>query len=78
VLNVATGRSVAIREVLATLADIAGARFRPYRDPALIRDDDPPEIVGDASRLRDVTGWRPSIPLRRTLADLVASIEAGR
>jgi GDP-4-dehydro-6-deoxy-D-mannose reductase len=78
VLNVATGRSVAIREVLATLADIAGVRFRPYRDPALIRGDDPPEIVGDASRLRDVTGWRPSIPLRRTLADLVASIEAGR
>lgn len=77
VLNVATGRSVAIGEMLAVVADIVGIAVRPRRDASLVRVGEPEEIVGDATRLRRMTGWQPSIPLRQTLADLVASIEAG-
>jgi nucleoside-diphosphate-sugar epimerase len=28
-----------------------------------------PEVRGDASRLREATGWSPSIPLEQTVAD---------
>jgi GDP-4-dehydro-6-deoxy-D-mannose reductase len=76
VLNVATGTSVPIRDMLRMLADIVGIEVQPRPDAALVRDEDPPEIVGDASKLRALTGWQPSIPLRQTLADLVGSIEA--
>jgi GDP-4-dehydro-6-deoxy-D-mannose reductase len=76
VFNVATGRSVAIRDVLASVAAIAGVEARPTRDASLVRPNDPPDIVGDASRLSAETGWEPSIPLHQTLLDLVASIEA--
>jgi len=75
VLNVATGRSVAIGEMLAMLANVVGVDVRPVRDPALVRAGEAPEIVGDASRLTALTGWRPSIPLPTTLADLVASVD---
>jgi GDP-4-dehydro-6-deoxy-D-mannose reductase len=75
ILNVATGRSVAIRDVVATIADIAGVEIEPRVDASLVRPDDPPEIRGDASRLTALTGWQPSIPLRRTLEDLVASLD---
>jgi len=74
VVNVATGRAVAIRDVLSILCRLAGVEGQPVVDPALVRPDDPPEIVGDASRLRALTGWVPSIDLERTLADLLASI----
>ena len=74
VVNVATGRAVAIRDVLSILCRLAGVEGRPVVDPRLVRPDDPPEIVGDASRLRVLTGWVPSIDLERTLADLLASI----
>ncbi len=77
VLNVATGRSMAIRDLLTAIADIVGVGIRPVRDASLVRADDPPEIVGDASRLRELTGWQPSIPIRRTLEDLVADLDAG-
>jgi GDP-4-dehydro-6-deoxy-D-mannose reductase len=76
VLNVATGRAIAIRQVLATLCEIAGVTAEPVVDPTLVRADDPPEIRGDASRLRDATGWQPTIDLERTLRDLVESIES--
>jgi GDP-4-dehydro-6-deoxy-D-mannose reductase len=74
VVNVASGRSVSVREIVAMLSDIAGCAVTPRVDPALVRDDDPPEVVGDATLLRELTGWEPRIPLRRTLEDLVASL----
>ncbi len=76
IVNVATGRAVAIRDVLSMLCRLAGVEAQPVVDPALVRPDDPPEIVGDASRLRALTGWVPSIDLEQTLADLLASIES--
>ena len=30
------------------------------------------EVRGDPGRLRAATGWKPEIPLERTLADTVA------
>jgi GDP-4-dehydro-6-deoxy-D-mannose reductase len=58
------------------IANIAGVEIEPRVDPSLVRPDDPPEIRGDASRLAALTGWGPTIPLRRTLEDLVASLDA--
>lgn len=75
VLNVATGRSTSIRRVLEILCEIVGVSVRQRVDPSLVRENDPPEIVGDPTKLRQLTGWTPTIPLERTLADLVASIE---
>jgi GDP-4-dehydro-6-deoxy-D-mannose reductase len=31
------------------------------------------EIRGSAERLQEATGWRPEIPLERTLADALAA-----
>jgi nucleoside-diphosphate-sugar epimerase len=32
-----------------------------------------PVFCGDASRLRSATGWEPTIPLDKTLADTLAA-----
>jgi len=76
VVNVATERAVSIRVVLETLCRLAGVEAEPAVDPKFLRTGDPPEIVGDASALRALTGWTPQIELELTLADLLASIEA--
>jgi GDP-4-dehydro-6-deoxy-D-mannose reductase len=78
VLNVATGQAVPVRRVLDEFAAILGVEVNPTIDPSLVRENDPPIIVGDASRLHELTGWTPSIPLERTLADLVEALEQGR
>lgn len=80
IYNVASGRSVAIREVLHRLAALAGVDVTIEIDPSLVRPNDPPEILGDASRLTDDLGWRPAIGLDETLADVLrdVSISAAR
>ncbi len=72
--NVATGTAVSVRSLLATLCRLAHVEVPIYPDPDLIRDGEATEIVGDASRLRNRTGWQPKIPIERTLADLLADL----
>ena len=70
VYNVASGRGVSIRTVLDELLSLAGVSARVEIDPDRFRPAD--HRVGDASKLRNATGWKPEIPLRRTLRDLLA------
>jgi len=74
VLNVASGRTVAIREVVDGLQQRAGTAAPLFVDPLLVRIDDPPEIRGDAGRLRALTGWRPTRDLDTILDDVWADV----
>jgi GDP-4-dehydro-6-deoxy-D-mannose reductase len=67
--NVAGGRTVEMLEVLELLVGLAEAPIEVEPDPARLRPADLPVVCGDASRLRDATGWEPMIPLEQTLAD---------
>ena len=77
VVNVGSGMAIAVRELLERLGQIVGITPDPVIDPALVRAGEPELIVGDTTRLRDLTGWTPEIPLALTLQDLVRSIEEG-
>ena len=69
-VNVASGQGHSMREIVERLIEISGMDVTVEVDPARVRTDDPPRIVGDASRLRELTGWEPAIPLDRTLRDI--------
>ena len=72
VYNVCSGTSTSARELLEMLAAAAGAGLDHEVDPALVRAHEVMEVRGTPRRLQDATGWRPEIPLERTLADTVA------
>ena len=40
-------------------------------DPSLLRPVEVPVLRGDATRLREATGWEPQIPIEQTLSDLL-------
>jgi GDP-4-dehydro-6-deoxy-D-mannose reductase len=71
VYNVASGRAVRLDELFSMLADIVGCDARPEQDPELVRPADIPYLVGDASKLKDATGWEPRVSLEDTLAEVV-------
>jgi GDP-4-dehydro-6-deoxy-D-mannose reductase len=74
VLNVASGRTVSIREVVEGFQRRAGTSAPLRVDARFVRADDPPEILGDASRLRTLTGWRPTRNLDEILDDVWADV----
>jgi GDP-4-dehydro-6-deoxy-D-mannose reductase len=68
--NIASGQGVSIGEVLERLGALVGCRITAVPDPSLMRQADIPHLVGDATRLRDRTGWAP----RRALDDALAEV----
>jgi GDP-4-dehydro-6-deoxy-D-mannose reductase len=56
-----------MREVLRQLVTLARVAVEIREDPARMRPADVPVSVGDASKLRDATGWAPAIPLTAAL-----------
>ncbi len=71
VYNIASGTSWSVAEVIEILRGLSRVPFAVRQDPARLRPSDVPLLVGDASRLRAVTGWEPSVPFERTLSDLL-------
>ena len=69
VYNVASGRAVAVHELVELVRAAARVPVRHEVDSARVRAHDVPEVCGSAERLRAATGWRPEIPLERTVAD---------
>ena len=76
VVNIAAGEAFSIRGLIEQLCALAGVPVRIEIDKALVRGNDPAEIRGDATLLTQLTGWRPEIPMRRTLADVLADATA--
>ncbi|CAA9311293.1 MAG: GDP-mannose 4,6-dehydratase [uncultured Gemmatimonadetes bacterium] len=74
--NVCSGAAQSMREALDALVVISGADVRVEVDAERVRPVDVPLLLGDPGRIRAL-GWTPEIPLRRTLADLLAAEERG-
>lgn len=69
VFNVASGVPLKIADLLATLIDLAGVAPEISVNPDYFRPTD--QLVGDATHLRETTGWHQTIPLSETLASLL-------
>jgi GDP-4-dehydro-6-deoxy-D-mannose reductase len=70
IYNVASGIGTPIRALLDILCELASVTPSIEVAPERFRPTDC--VVGDASRLRNATGWRPKTALRETLQELLA------
>ena len=71
VYNICTGEACLIEEVLQELLRLSPAKVRIEPDPARMRPSDVVLLKGDNSKFVAQTGWRPQIPLKTTLKDLL-------
>jgi GDP-4-dehydro-6-deoxy-D-mannose reductase len=71
VYNVSSGVAVVLKSVLDALVARTRVEVRVEPDPALMRPSDTPVLLGDSTKLRQATGWRPEIPFEQTLDDLL-------
>ncbi len=70
VYNICSGKGYAIKEVLSMLLSISTRNdIKVEADPHRLRPSDVPVLVGDCGKFREVTGWQPTIPFEKTVAD---------
>ena len=69
--NVCSGKTRKVRDILKIYLAESCVKIRVERDLARLRKIDTPGLVGDASKLKKQTGWRPEIPFEKTLKDLL-------
>jgi len=69
--HVCSGQSVAISDIVDHLLELSTADIAVEVDRERFRRADIPWLVGDPAKIESATGWRPEIPLRQTLADLL-------
>ena len=69
--NAASGQAVSIQEVIEGFLARAACPIEVRQVAQRVRPIDLPLLAGDASRLRALTGWAPSIPLRQSLDDVL-------
>lgn len=69
--NICSGSAVAIQELADRLLALASRPMRLVVDPDRYRKVDVPLVLGDPTRLREATGWTPTVDLDTTLADVL-------
>jgi GDP-4-dehydro-6-deoxy-D-mannose reductase len=76
--NVCTGVGVSVGDIARRMLDLSSQTLELVVDPALLRPVEVPRLIGDPTKLRVATGWAPTIPLGRTLADVLAEARRRR
>lgn len=71
VYNIASGKGIAIRELLDRLIRLTDGAIKVEQDPDRLRPSDVMLLTGSAEKFRKATGWRPEIPFDQTLKDLI-------
>ena len=69
--NVCSGKAVKIHDLLDMLIRISGVEARVKQDKGRMRPADIDIMQGDNSKIRKATGWKPEIPLEKSLRDLL-------
>ena len=69
--NIGSGHAVEIRDILQRIINLSSVEISVETDPAKIRPVDVPIIEADISKIHELTGWKPEIPLDRTIEEVL-------
>jgi GDP-4-dehydro-6-deoxy-D-mannose reductase len=68
---IASGVSRSIREMLMFLLSLTDCKIDIQTDPQRLRPSDVELLLGDSSKFRAATGWKPEIDFEQTMSDLL-------
>lgn len=71
VYNISSEHVYEMKEILSIIENQIGHELKPVVDKALLRPTDEKIIVGDITKLKRDTGWKQSITIEETIADML-------
>lgn len=67
--NVGSGNAQAIQEILNLIVSLSKVEIAVEIDPNKLRPVDVPIIEADITKINELTGWKPEIPLQQTIQE---------
>lgn len=71
IFNLCSGNIFSIEEIITLYEEITGMKFELYVEPKRLRGYDIQLLAGNHSAITHSVGWKPSIPFKQTLIDLL-------
>lgn len=71
VLHVCSGKEIQIQSIVDDYVARSRVPIEVVQDPQRMRPSDVPRLRGSYSKLNSLTGWEPTIPLEKTLQDIL-------
>ena len=71
VYNIGSGKAIKIADILKTLISLSKAKIKVKPDKSLFRPIDLKKIYCNFFKFQAQTGWKPKIPLLKTLSDTI-------
>ncbi len=71
IYNIGSGRFYSIKEILEILISFSELEFEVKIKRAKLRKTDIPLLWADIGKINRITGWTPSIPIEKTLLDIL-------
>ena len=69
VYNICSERAIQIKGLLNHLLELSSRKIEIMKDPKRMRPSDNPILQGDSLKFRKRSGWKPEMPLDKTLKD---------
>ncbi len=71
VYNIGSGKSYKMSHILDILLSFSDAKIKVEVDSALLRPSDNPELLCDNRKISELTGWKPEVPIEKTLKEIL-------
>jgi len=71
VYNICSGSTIKIGDMLTMLLSMTKTKVEIKEDPERMRPSDVPVLLGDNTKFVQKTGWKPEIPFKKTMEDLL-------
>jgi nucleoside-diphosphate-sugar epimerase len=69
-LNVCSGKAISLKQIIDWLEAISGHSLEVKVNPAFVRENEIKSLVGDHTRLSQLTGWAPEQNFQDVLAEM--------
>jgi len=71
VYNIGSGKTYQISQILDILLSYSKLNVKIKKDPERMRPSDVPILIADNTKFTQLTNWKPEIPIKQTLLDLL-------
>ena len=71
VYNICSEKAVKVSDMLNMLLKMSKVKVKVKEDQTRLRPSDVSILLGDCSKFRQATGWKPEIPFAKTMEDLL-------